>query len=91
MKFSNQAFFDDLKGHTLYLDDRVGERVRDDVEQVRGVLSGLDIEGFDEEVGEFVQNTGGCLQGQKNQHREPVEEVVDRGSSKRPGSEVTQS
>lgn len=80
-----------FKCHGLYLDDGVGEGVRDDVEQVGGVLTSLDVEGVDEEEGEFVQNTCGYLQGQKNQHRQPVKEVVDRSASKCPGSEVTQS
>lgn len=68
----------------LYLDDGVGERVRDDVEQVGGVLARLDVEGVDQDLGEFVQNTCGDFQRQENQHRQPVEEVVDRGAGKCP-------
>lgn len=71
----------------LYLDDGVGERVRDDVEQVGRVLPGLDIEGLDDEVGEFVQNPRGYFQGQKDQHRQPVKEVVDRSASEGPAGE----
>lgn len=44
----------DVYCHRLYLDDGVCERVRDDVEQVGGVVSSLDIEGIDDELGEFV-------------------------------------
>lgn len=75
----------------LYLDDGVSEGVRDDVEQIGGIFATLDVEGSDKEVGEFVQNTCGNLQGQKNQHRQPVEEVVDGSTSKCPKGEVAQS
>lgn len=74
----------------LYLDDGVSEGVRDDVEQIGGVFATLDVEGFDEEVGEFVQNTCGDLQGQKNQHRQPVEEVVDGSTGECPKGEAAQ-
>lgn len=84
-------FLDDLNACRPDLDDGVGERVRDDVEQVGGVLAGLDVEGIDQEQGEFVQNPRGGLQGQEDQHRQPVEEVVDCSASKCPGSEQTVS
>ena len=73
------------------LDDGVGERVRDDVEQIGGVLAGLDVEGLDHDRGEFVQSPRGGLDGQEDHHRQPVEEVVDCSASKRPGSEQTVS
>jgi len=69
----------------LHLYDGVGEGVGDDVQQVGGVLSALDVEGLDDEVRELVQDAGGHLQRQQDHHRQPVEEVVDRGARKGPG------
>lgn len=40
-------------GQALYLNDGVGERVGDDIEQFGGVIAGLDVEGVDEELGEL--------------------------------------
>lgn len=68
----------------VYLDDGAGERICDDVEQVGGILSALDVKGFDHAVSEFVQDPRGNLQREQNQHRQPVEEVMDRRASKRP-------
>lgn len=42
------------------------------------------IEGLDEELGDCVQVASGDLQRQQHQHREPVEEVMHCGPSKRP-------
>lgn len=67
-----------------YLDDGVGERVGDDVEQLGGVVARLDVERVDEELGELEEDAGGHLQGQQDQHRQPVEEVVNGGTGKRP-------
>ena len=71
-----------------YLDDGAGERVGDDVEQVGGVVPPLDVEGVDHELGELVEHAGGHLQRQQHQHRQPVEEVVDRGSRERPAGQT---
>ena len=51
-------------------------------------VSALDVEGFDDEVGEFVQDACSHLQREENQHSEPVEEVVHCGTGKRPGREA---
>lgn len=68
----------------IYLDDGGGQRVCDDAEQFRGILARLDVEGTNQEVCELVKNACSCLQRQKNQHRQPVKEVVDSRPSKRP-------
>lgn len=49
--------------HRLYLDDGVCERVCDDTEQLGGILARLDVEGFNDEVSEFVQDACGNFQG----------------------------
>lgn len=49
--------------HRLYLDDGVCERVCDDAEQLGGILARLDVEGFNDEVSEFVQDACGNFQG----------------------------
>lgn len=70
----------------LYLDDGGGQRVRDHAEQFGGILATLDVEGVNQEFCELVKNACRCLHRQKNQHRQPVEEVVDSRPSKSPGS-----
>lgn len=73
----------------LYLNDGFGERVRDDVEQVRGVLARLDVEGVNQECGELVKDARRYLQRQKDQHRQPVKEVVDGRPGKGPKTRLS--
>lgn len=67
-----------------HLDDGAGEGVRDDLQQLGRVLSRLDVEGLDQEVGESEEDARRCFQRQKDYHRQPIEEVVDGGASERP-------
>lgn len=76
----------ETRGHLshLYLDDGGGQRLRDDAEQLRGILARFDVEGLNQDVCELEKSARRCLQWQEDQHRQPVEEVVDGRPSKRP-------
>jgi hypothetical protein len=62
------------------LDDLVGERFRYGLEELWvGVAVGVVAEVFDEDAGQVVQVASGPLQGQEDQHTQPIEHIMNRG------------
>lgn len=66
------------------LDDELGEGLRDDLQQVWGVLPTADVEGGHHQAGDVVQVPAHHLQRQQHQHGQPVEAVMHRGAGESP-------
>ena len=47
-------------------------------------MASLNVEGVNDEFGEFVEDACGHLKRKQHKHGEPVEEIVDRSTTKGP-------
>lgn len=64
-----------------YPNNQAGERFGDDFQYFDLDIVFLNSSSFDDEWSESVEGLCDHLQGQENEHRQPVEHVVDRGTT----------